>query len=74
MSKRWAYVIILTVVTVVLWSGWEIYKAFAGEEDVGKYSVYARTISRDFDVDLIREVGKLQEKVLVKDSDIAPQE
>ena len=74
MSKRWAYIIIMTVATVVVWSGWEIYKAFKTKKDVGQYIVYSSPISQEFDVDLINEVSKLQEKVLIKDSDITPQE
>ena len=33
MSRRWAILVILTVVTVVLLSGWEVYKVFNEEEE-----------------------------------------
>jgi hypothetical protein len=72
MPKKWAYIIIMTVATLVIWSGWEIYKAFRTEKDVGQYNLYAQSISRDFDVDLIKKIGILQEKVIVKSSEIAP--
>ena len=74
MSKQWAYIIIMTVVTVIIWSGWEIYKAFETEKDVGQYSSYARSISRDFDTDMIKKVAQMQSEVLVKESDITPQQ
>lgn len=72
MPKKWAYIIIITVVTIAAWSGWEIYKAFGTEKDVGQYSKYAAAIPREFDTALVREISSRQEKVLVKDSDIAP--
>lgn len=64
----------MTVVTIVIWSGWEIYKAFGTEKDVGQYSSYARSISREFDKDMIKEIANMQEDVLVKESEIAPKQ
>lgn len=73
MSKRWAYVIVFVIVTMVVWSGWEIYKAFEADKDVGEYRIYVSSIDPEINVDLINNVSKLQEKVLVKESEIAPQ-
>ena len=72
MSRRWAYVIIFVVITLAIWSGWEIYKAFETEKDVEQYSRYVNTIDPDLKVEIIKGVSDLQEKVLVEESEIAP--
>jgi hypothetical protein len=73
MSRQWADIIILTVVVLVVFSAWEIYKTFTKSKDIGEYEQYATSISRYFDEDLLVNIKKLQEeKVLIKDEDIAP--
>lgn len=72
MPRKWAYVLILTVFSLVILSAWEIYKAFEKEQDVSEYKIYATSISRDFDVGLLEDIGNLQSEILVKNRDIAP--
>ena len=72
MSKKWVTVIILSVLTVVLWSSFEIYKMVKTEKDVGQYSVLVEPIPANLDTDLLKGMSNVQYKVLVKDSDIAP--
>lgn len=72
MSRKWAIIIIFTVVTVAVWSGYEVYKAFSSEKEVTDYAKYATRIENYFDTDLIRKVEDMQEKVLVKSEDIEP--
>ncbi len=71
MPKTWMPLIIFIVVTLVLFSVWEIYEAFKSEKNVGQYTVYIREISPSIDVDLIRKVSEYQEKVLVKQDEIS---
>jgi len=73
MSRRWAVIIIFTVIVVVLVSGFEIFKAFSEEKEVGEFQKYSTSISREFNVDLLSEVKNKQSEVLVKDEDIAPE-
>lgn len=72
MPRKWAYILIFTVFTLVILSAWEIYKAFEKEKDVGEYRIYATSMSRDFDVDLLEDISKLQSEILVKSMDITP--
>ncbi len=73
MTRKWAYIIIITVVVVVVVSGFEIYKAFRDDTDVGEYKKYSSSISREYDIELLDEINSMQESVLVKDEDIAPE-
>jgi len=72
MRKKWAYVIIFVVLTLAAWSGWEIFKAFETEKDVGQYSKYVSPIDPQLDEKLIKNVAKMQNKILVEKSEIAP--
>lgn len=74
MSRKWAIIIILSVVTIVFWSGWEVFKAVEKEKDVQEYSKYAASIPKELNTALIRKVSSMQSEVLVKDEDIAPKE
>lgn len=74
MTRKWAYIIVFTVVMIALWSGWQVYRAFKEEKDVGQYEKYVSPITRELDADLIRGIADRQSQVLVKSSDIAPQE
>lgn len=73
MSRRWAIILITTVVTIAIWSGWEVYKAFTKEKDVGEYETYVQPISPELNTDLVVKIYKMQDQVLVKDKDIQPQ-
>ncbi|MBU0976250.1 MAG: hypothetical protein ABIE03_07520 [Patescibacteria group bacterium] len=72
MSRRWAIVIFVSVLTVILWSGWEVYKAFSEKKEVGEYEAYVSYINPQIDTDLIKKVYELQNKVLVKETEIEP--
>jgi hypothetical protein len=72
MPKKWAYIIIFTVFVVVVYSGWEIYKAFEQEKDVEGYERYATKISREFDVSLLDDLEEMQSNVPIDKEDIAP--
>jgi len=72
MSRRWALVIIFSVLTVVVWSTWEVYKSFSTQKDVGNYEVYVIPIDPSLDTDLISKIYDLQDRVLVKEKDIQP--
>ncbi|MDD3648193.1 MAG: hypothetical protein PHS44_06900 [Candidatus Dojkabacteria bacterium] len=72
MSKKWAIVIFVSVLTVIIWSGWEVYKAFSTKKDVGEYEAYVTYINPQIDTDLVKKVNELQSKVLVKESEIEP--
>jgi len=73
MSRQWTNIIVLTVIVLIVFSAWEIYKTFSKSKDTGEYEQYATSISKYFDEDLLISIKKLQdEKVLIKDEDIAP--
>ena len=74
MSRRWAIILITTVVVVAIWSGWEVYQAFTKEKDVGEYETYVKPISSELDTALVIKVYQLQDKVLIKDKDIQPKD
>lgn len=73
MTRKWAYIIIITVVVVVVISGFEIFKAFREDKDVGEYKKYSSSISKEYDTELLDEISNKQDFVLVKDEDIAPE-
>lgn len=64
--------IIFSVLTVVVWSTWEVYKSFSTQKDVGNYEVYVIPIDPSLDTDLISKIYDLQDRVLVKEKDIQP--
>ena len=72
MQRKWAFVIIFTVIVFVLLTGFEIYKAFTKSKDTTEYSRYATTIPSSIDTDLLNKITDFQDKILVKDKDIAP--
>jgi len=73
MTRKWAYIIIITVVVVVFLSGFEVYKAFREDKDIGEYQKYSTSISREYDIELLNKIYNMQDLVLVKDEDIAPE-
>jgi hypothetical protein len=72
MSQRWAFIVIMTVVTVVIWSGWQVFKAIESEDDVSEYSKYITPIEENFDTDIVKHISDYQSYVLVKEEDINP--
>lgn len=74
MSDKWYVVIIISVLTITVISGWEIYKALVGEKDVAKYEQYVAPISADFDSKLLQNVYQMQGKILVSEETIEPAE
>lgn len=74
MTRKWAYIIIITVIVVVIVSGFEIFKSFREDKDVGEYKKYSSSISREYDVEFLDEINNMQDLVLVKDEDIAPEQ
>jgi hypothetical protein len=73
MTKQWAYIIALSVVTIVIISGWEIFKTFTGEKGVEQYETYSKSISREFDEEFLENLERLQGKILVQETEITPE-
>lgn len=72
MSRRWAILVILTVVTIALLSGWEIYNIFTDEKDVQEYSNYVEPIDSELDTEFLKNVYELENKILVEEKEIQP--
>lgn len=73
MSRKWFVIIIITIVTLFLWTIWQAYSVFRAEKEVDRFSRYTSPIEREFDTKLVEDLATLQNRVLVTEEDITPQ-
>jgi len=72
MSYRWAWLIIISVVFLTVFTGWSVYQSFSKEKDISEYSNYITEINPEIDTELIKKIFSNKENVYVTDEEITP--
>lgn len=69
MTKKLFGVIILSVITVLIWIGFEIWMRLGSEEIQLNYQSYLETVSSEFDNETIEELSTREKDYMMIDND-----